>query len=237
VATTVDVRPRLYVSRDRGDTWLDPIRVSPFAWGVFKLPEVEIDLEDRWHLFFTDISGPYYGAEGDLMHAVSADEGQTWSEVDTLNCPGPFGVRTDFQIRSSETSIRTAVNGAGDVLAAWQHDGIHGLKTFLSVARSPARPPAPALRIAPVQNPSTRAGGAEARLRLPRRMETRCRIYDVGGREVASWRTPVAGPGTIILRWDGHGTREREVGPGVYFWMVEDTDGDSGGATMRVVLL
>jgi subtilisin family serine protease len=81
---------------------------------------------------------------------------------------------------------------------------------------------------------SPAAGGVTFGFRLPRRVDARLQVFDVGGRLVRTLLDGVVGPGEYGTFWDGLTEGAAHVAPGVYFTRLSS---GVGNHALRVLLV
>lgn len=106
-------------STDAGGTWTT---ASPIGAGgtADKKPSLATDGAGRWIAVWEsddDLGGPA-GADGDILHSISADNAITWSPPQLLNSNGT----TDGSSEDFRPSIAT--DSAGNWIALWSTNGI-----------------------------------------------------------------------------------------------------------------
>jgi hypothetical protein len=76
-------------------------------------------------------------------------------------------------------------------------------------------------RISTFPNPANSKNGAKIAFDLSLRQRVRVRVFDAGGRHVATILDGEAGPGAVRLHWSGNDQRGRPVASGVYFYRLD----------------
>ena len=101
----------------------------------------------------------------------------------------------------------------------------------LGAEDSPGHSPT-ALTLPPYPNPTT--GPTMLRFRLDHEADVRISVHTLTGRRVALLASERFGPGEHCTHWDGRDLQGRQLGPGVYRWLLEGDGWRTAGSVLVV---
>lgn len=211
------------------------LRYSIYPTGMPGYPVVD----DKLSVFF-DMTCDTYGAgqiDALLMQLLYKDDA-------TCNTQGDYDVREFYHILTNSDGDNAYEQS--DLNEAWDTTGLPDRSYVVRVTARDARgnETVESMVVTTANgNPSDVAEGAAApRVRLgpsypnpgsllhvdldlPARDRVSVAVLDAAGRRVRRLHEGMMTGGAHLLRWDGRGERGQALGPGVYFWRIESSEG------------
>ncbi|MFH1681691.1 MAG: C25 family cysteine peptidase, partial [Candidatus Eisenbacteria bacterium] len=230
-----------------------------YAHGALVTPELCLGpnaVLSFWHLIRAELAGGGYASDGGIVE-ISTDRGETWVQLTPVGgypyriCPGtstPIPPETpcfawtsgwtqsEFDLSAHEGSARIRFNfGGGEHFGSeegWYVDDVTVGDDYTSVAIDEDLVPAPRAFALRSVRPNPVASDLAVLFDVPHHAEVTIKLYDVGGRYVATLFEGFVDPGSHLGTLAGG--RLAGVGSGVYFMRMK---AGSFEETKRIVLL